>query len=72
MEEVKTGTFFLGIEAYDIGLIDELGGQDEVEAYIKEYLGEEPAYVRYEPAKPFLNQLFGVKQSFPLGLQIRS
>ncbi len=35
VRELATGEFYLGVEAKELGLVDELGGQDEAEKYLK-------------------------------------
>jgi protease IV len=64
MEPIRTGEFFLGVEAYELGLVDELGGYDEVTAYVNATIGEEPEYVRYERPKGFFQDLAMLKTSF--------
>lgn len=64
-EEVSTGMFFLGDEALDIGLVDELGGMDEVEAYLEDTLGaDEIAFVEYRRTPGFLESLGALASSF--------
>lgn len=70
--EIETGIFFLGIEAYELGLIDELGGEQEVMAYLETYLGEEPQFRQYEPPRSFMEELLGVKQASIPEFSIRS
>ena len=41
LEELRSGIFFLGEEALERGLVDELGGKQEVEAHLKSTLGVE-------------------------------
>jgi protease IV len=64
MKEIKTGEFFLGIEAYELGLVDELGSYPEVDRYLNQTLGEEPVYVRYEKPKSFFQELAFLKNDF--------
>lgn len=56
---VRTGEPFLGLEAIELGLVDELGGQYELDTYLEELLGEEPAYVHYSAPKTLLEE-FGL------------
>src|SRR3989338_8284723 len=64
-EEVSTAVFFLGEEAIEVGLVDELGGMDEVEAYLKETLGvDEIAFVEYRRTPGFLESLGTLAASF--------
>ncbi|MEK6869128.1 MAG: signal peptide peptidase SppA, partial [Nanoarchaeota archaeon] len=39
VEKIATGQFFIGSEAKELGLVDELGGREEVIAYIQEKIG---------------------------------
>lgn len=72
-EIVGTGMFFLGVEAYDLGLVDELGGRYELESYLEEQLGTEPRFRRYEKEKGFFEQLAGVSRpGIPFGIHIKS
>lgn len=63
-EEVKkmaTGEFFLGVEALERGLVDELGDKETAEGYLKKKLGlEKVEYVKYEKEKGLLETLMGV------------
>jgi len=52
VREVATGMFFIGTEALELGLVDELGGKDEVEVYLsKELEIEEVNFVEYKRKK---------------------
>lgn len=64
MAAVRTGEFYIGAEAYDLGLVDELGSFPEVEAYVEELIGEEPVFTRYEKPQGLLQGLGFVKQDF--------
>jgi protease-4 len=54
---IRTGEPFLGIEAKDLGLVDELGGKATLDAYLRNLTGEEPQYVYYERPKSFVEEL---------------
>ncbi len=59
-EEVDTladGGVFLGVEAFESGLVDELGGYDEIEAYLEKLLGEEVEFSRLSTKKSFIEKL---------------
>ncbi len=61
VERLATGEFYLGEEAYDLGLIDQLGDKDTAEEYIKTKYGlEEVEFAVYEEKKSFLELLQGV------------
>ena len=47
VKEVATGEFYLGVEAYELKLVDQLGGNDEVRAYLQEVLGLEDIQYQY-------------------------
>jgi len=65
VRELATGEFYLGSEALDLGLVDELGGRDEAEAYItKNYGIEEIEYADYKSEGGILDLLTGVFSDF--------
>ncbi len=72
-DEVKnlaTGEFYLGVEALDLGLVDELGDINTVKTYLKEeYDIEEVAFLNYRRKVGFLSLLSGViaDSSFRIG-----
>jgi protease IV len=72
VDRISTGVFYLGIEAKRLGLVDELGGKDEVISYIKEKENIEVDLVEYKKEKGFLDILAGTafKQSYFVGLGI--
>lgn len=59
-ERIDSGIFYLGSEAQQHGLVDELGTRQEVHAHLQGLLGEEPTYRRYEPRRGALEELFGI------------
>lgn len=60
VRDLADGEIYLGVEAKEVGLVDELGGQTEALNYIKKKIGVEPSLVVYEPDKTFMEELFGV------------
>jgi len=65
VRKLATGEFYLGSEALDLGLIDELGGSDEVEEYIKKtYVLEKIEYAKYEEEEGLFELLTGVFTDF--------
>jgi protease IV len=69
VEKAATGLFYLGSEAQRLGLVDELGGKDEVIAYIEEQEGIKADVVTYKSTGD-LWDLFGAtirEQSFHVG-----
>ncbi|MBI4980202.1 signal peptide peptidase SppA [Candidatus Woesearchaeota archaeon] len=61
VREMATGEFFLGSEALELGLVDELGDKETAEKYLKDkYDIEDVDYVVYEQKKGLLEMLSGV------------
>lgn len=57
VSKVADGFFLLGSEALDTGLVDELGGYEEVVAYLEEAIGE-PVTTTYLRRRPSFSDLF--------------
>ncbi len=58
VREISTGIFYLGQEAYDLGLIDELGDMKTAENYLKKKLNVSAiSYVEYKKPKSFFASL---------------
>ena len=55
--ELGTGLFYTGGRALDLGLIDQLGGEDEVKKYLEEKLNVSVSFVKYEEKKGFFDML---------------
>ena len=69
VRELATGEFFLGVEALEFGLVDQLGGKDDAEMYLKEkYSLEEVDYVTYQRSKGFFDLLSGVMTDFSINM----
>lgn len=62
VEVLATGQIYLGSEALDLGLVDQLGGKQEAYAYLNQTLGIEVVPVGYEAEKSFLELLASVFQ----------
>jgi protease IV len=60
VRQIATGEFYLGIEAYELGLVDELGGKNEAIAYIEGRIGDEASLVEFEPEHGFFEEFFGI------------
>ena len=74
VDRLATGVFYLGVQAKDYGLVDELGGKDEVINYIEKKEAIKADVVEYKKSKGLLN-LFGSalsQQSFFVGKGIGS
>ena len=55
VEKIATGMFYLGSEAKELGLVDELGSKEEVVNYIEKQIGEEVDLVEYKKERGFLS-----------------
>ncbi|MEK6856879.1 MAG: signal peptide peptidase SppA [Nanoarchaeota archaeon] len=70
IEEIRHGFFYLGIEAKELGLVDEFGGRDEAIAKAKELAGiDDGKVVEYKSEKNLLEIIEGFtnKAFFNLG-----
>ena len=75
VRDLATGEFYLGVEAINLGLIDQLGDLNTMEQYLKTtYTLEEVEYVRYERQAGFFDLLQNVlsRFSFSMGQGISS
>ncbi|MBN1274779.1 signal peptide peptidase SppA [Candidatus Woesearchaeota archaeon] len=57
---VADGSFLLGIEAYEAGLVDELGGKEEVQAYLERELNGTVTLAYLRERASFVDVLYGV------------
>lgn len=75
VKKIATGEFYLGAEAFDLGLIDELGNKDTAINYLKKKANlAEVSFKEYKRQTSFLDLLANIiaKQSFFLGKGIGS
>jgi protease-4 len=74
VEQLANGFVYLGVEAQQLGLVDELGGMDEALAYIEKQIGQKAETVTYSAPPTFLQALAGAvsQQSFHVGEGIGS
>ena len=74
VERLATGQFYLGVDALNLGLVDELGSKDEVIKYIEKRIGQEADFVKYKTQKGFLGSLSEItnEKSFFVGRGIGS
>ena len=74
VDKIANGLFYLGAQAKELGLIDELGGKDEVIKYIEKKEGIKAEIVEYKKEKTLLDVLSKVfsQQSFFVGRGIGS
>lgn len=75
IEEVSglaTGEFYLGVEALENNLVDELGGLDEAVTYLEDQ-GINVELVKYEPELSFLESLAELKseQDFNMKMELK-
>lgn len=54
---LATGQFYTGLQAKNLGLVDELGGKKEVEAYLKQQLKTDITFVPFKKPKSFFERL---------------
>jgi len=54
---LATGAFMSGKKAYELGLVDQLGGQKEVKAYLQQKLNSTVDFVQYRQPKTFFQTL---------------
>jgi len=65
VKQLATGEFFLGVEALELGLVDQLGNRDTAETFIKEtYNIESVDYLVYEREASFFDLLSSVLSKF--------
>lgn len=74
VDKIANGLFYLGTQAQELGLVDELGNKDEVIAYIERKEGIKADVVEYKKEKTLFDVLSKVisKQSFFVGKGIGS
>ena len=74
VDRIANGLFYLGAEAKDLGLVDELGGKDEVLNYIEKKERIKAEVVEYKKERTLLEVLGQLmsKQSFFIGKGIGS
>ncbi len=64
VRQLATGEFYLGVEALDLGLIDQLGDKETLESYLQQQGLEEIDYVLYRKEISFIEALTGVFSPF--------
>jgi len=74
VDKIANGLFYLGVQAKELSLIDEIGGKDEVISYIEEREDITAEVVEYKKEKTLLDILSNVfgRQSFLVGKGIGS
>ena len=74
IDKIANGLFYLGVQAKELGLVDEIGGKDEAIAYIEGKEKIKAEIVEYEKEKGLLDILGDVmgRQSFFVGKGIGS
>ncbi|MBD3163603.1 signal peptide peptidase SppA [Candidatus Woesearchaeota archaeon] len=71
IENVGTGEFFIGKEALQLNLVDELGGKKEALDYIEQKLNITAQLSRYEIKRTFLDVLAGLNSRQSLDIKAR-
>ncbi len=61
--EIQSAEFYIGIEAYQKGLVDVLGSRQEVDAILRELVGGEIRFSRYQVRRSALEGLFSAQPS---------
>lgn len=74
VDKIANGLFYLGVQAKELGLVDEIGGKDEVISYIEKKEDIAAEVVEYKKEKTLLDILSYVmgRQSFLVGKGIGS
>ena len=74
VDKIANGLFYLGVQAKELGLVDELGGKDEAIRYIEEKEKIKAEIVKYKKEKTLFDVLSKVlsSQSFSIGRGIGS
>lgn len=75
VRKIADGEFFLGVEALDLGLVDQLGDQQTLDEYIQQTYGlASIQYVRYQRELSFFDYLSNILShaSFKIGQGIAS
>ncbi|MDP3764910.1 MAG: signal peptide peptidase SppA [Nanoarchaeota archaeon] len=74
VDKIANGMFYLGAQAKELGLVDEVGGKDEVISYIEKKEGIKADVVEYKKEKTLFDVLSKVlsRQSFFVGKGIGS
>lgn len=70
VRQIATGEFYLGVEALDLGLVDELGDQDTAKAWLQKRLNlTKIEFAEYSAKKGLFEELAGMlaPQSFMVG-----
>ncbi len=69
VDKIANGLFYIGSQAKDFGLVDELGGKEEVIRYIEKREGIQADIVEYKKSKSLFDVLSKVmgQQSFNVG-----
>lgn len=74
VKELATGRIFLGIEALDVGLVDELGDKETVKEYLEQKLGTKIEFIEMKDKLSFFELLAqaSFQRSFYIGKGIGS
>lgn len=68
VKELATGEIYLGLEAIQLGLVDELGGYSEVISYLETDMNQTASVIVYKKKKGFFDSLSDVSTDFSYSL----
>lgn len=63
VKKLATGEVYLGLDAKDLGLVDQLGSKKELTAYLETIIKSPVDYVYYKKQSSFIDSLFSMKSS---------
>jgi protease-4 len=72
VDQISTGRFFLGAQAKDLNLIDQLGTKEDAKGHLEENLNITVGLVEYERPKGFFESLFGAEFAYNFGFGVGS
>jgi len=67
LKDLAQGQFFLGVEALNNGLIDEVGSQDEAVSYIERTLNITADITQVDPPESFADLFSSAKLGYGIG-----
>jgi protease IV len=68
VKEFADGSGILGIKAFELGLVDELGGKEEAKEYLEKKLNAEVNFIEYEESTSLFDILTGVVSNHGFGV----
>ncbi len=67
VDQISTGVFFLGTQAKDLNLVDQLGTKEDAEKYLEQQLNTSVEFVEYSKPRSFFQELLGTEFAYNLG-----